>query len=253
MLEGLAAPYARQRDLSLGSGPNRAGAVAFRKATIRIDDHACDRLAAIHGERVVGGLDPGFRWDDHVTRRPILECDPHRRRQHELTAIADVRALGGITVDIGDAIRREIEGPAVEEPPAPEPGEILAALAVDGPEEVRRLWMFVRPVANELAERRVEPLRPQDVFAQENESEGCFEIADWVAIGDRYRVRARHNRWRVRVGDQGGDLVGGCPVARSELLIALGPIDAAVEGVGLIDIDEGVEALVHPCIGHPDQ
>ena len=61
----------------------------------------------------------------------------------------------GITVDIGDAIKREIEGPVVEEPPAPEPGEILAALAVDGPEEVRRLWMFVRPVANELAERRV--------------------------------------------------------------------------------------------------
>src|SRR5271167_4539539 len=54
----------------------------------------------------------------------------------------------GITVDIGDAIKPEIEGPVVEEPPAPEPGEILAALAVDGPEEVRRLWMFVRPVAN---------------------------------------------------------------------------------------------------------
>jgi hypothetical protein len=78
-----------------------------------------------------------------------------------LTAIVDrnARALGGITVHIGDTIDREIEGPVVEEPPAPEPGEVLAALAVDGPEEVRRLRMLVCPVANELAERQIEPLR----------------------------------------------------------------------------------------------
>ena len=99
-----------------------------------------------------------------------------------------------------------------------------------------------------LAECRVEPLRAQDDFAQEDHAKGGFEIADRMAIGEGDRVRARHDRRRLRVGDEGGDLVGGRALARRVLLVALGPEDAALEGVGFIDIDEGVEALVHPRI-----
>ena len=59
---------------------------------------------------------------------------------------------------------------------------------------------------------------------------------------------------RVMIGGALGSAIraaiwsAGAPVAGREFLIALGPIDAALEGVGLIDVDEGVEALVHPGI-----
>jgi len=62
------------------------------------------------------------------------------------------------------------------------------------------------------------------------------------------RVSAHQNGRGFRIGVHPGNLVRGITAAGSVFAIAFWTPYAVVELVGLIYIDEGVEALVHPCV-----
>jgi hypothetical protein len=106
--------------------------------------------------------------------------------------------------------------------------------------------MFEGPVGDEFAEGRVEPVRAEDILAQQGQAERRFEIGDRVAVFFLNGVGAGHDHRRGLIVHDDGHLVGGRAVLRGIFAVALGPVDAVLEGVGSSDVDEGVEALVHP-------
>src|SRR6185437_1903401 len=50
----------------------------------------------------------------------------------------------------------------------------------------------------------------------------------------------------IRVLQYGHDLIRRMTAAGSELRVALGAVDPIAERIGLVDVDESVESLVHP-------
>ena len=131
-------------------------------------------------------------------------------------------------------------------PAVPPIGQILARLAFHRPEEVRGLRVAIGPGGDEPAEGGVEAVRPQDLFAQQHKAQRRLEIGDRVPPLFDHRIRAGQDRRRGGIGQDGEDLVDRIAATFGIFAVALGRIFAAVEIVRLIDVDERVEALVHP-------
>ncbi len=108
--------------------------------------------------------------------------------------------------------------------------------------------MLERPRGNEPAKRLVEPLRPQDFFAQQNQAFGRFEISNRLTVFLDDRVGARQQYRGARIGDDRHDFVGGIATARRIFAVAFRRELAVVEIVGLVHVDKRVEAFVHPRI-----
>src|ERR1700761_9757132 len=133
----------------------------------------------------------------------VRQFNAQRRGKHKLVAILDchsqtLRRI--VRVDVGCGCDGEIELPIVEVPSAPKVAEVFATLGLHRAEEVGWAWMFVRPLANKLAERKVEALRSENVITQEHEAECRLEVRDGVAIGLADSVGARHDWRRFGVG-----------------------------------------------------
>src|SRR6202044_3331920 len=103
------------------------------------------------------------------------------------------RPFGRIVVLVGHTLHGQIESPVVEIPAAPEPAQILAGLALHRPEEVRWRGMMEGPVANEAAESPVETLRPENLLAQQDESQGGLEVCQWMPIFLKNGIRTGHD------------------------------------------------------------
>ncbi len=215
---------------------------------VRVDGGADDRLSRFDEDRRRRRADPGIGLQAHVAVGAVAEVDAQRRRHDQLVVGADddLRALGGVAVDRRDAFDAIIERPVIVVPAAVPPAEILTALAFHGAEKVVGLGMLERPGGDEAAEGRIEAVRSEDLFPQQGQAQGRFEIGQRVTVFFGDDIGAGEDRRRLGIFEQGQDVVDRIAALGRIFAVALGTVFAVVEILGLIDVDEGVEALVHP-------
>src|ERR1700749_2125661 len=125
---------------------------------IRIHNDRDDLLFAVRCPRIHPLGHPRLCRQLHTYLRSIGECRFYRRRQYQLSAIAQTHRCAI------DLVRSHVVLPVVQIPSTPEPAQVLAALTLDLAEEVRWRGMLERPVANVFTKRPVETLRPQDLL-----------------------------------------------------------------------------------------
>src|ERR1700678_59690 len=106
--------------------------------------------------------------------------------------------------------------------------------------------MAIGPLADEAAECPIEALRSEDLLTQQNQSQCRLEVADGMTVLARNHIGIRKNDRRLRIPQQGQDVIDRIAASRGVFLIALRTVHSLLEGVRLVYVDKGVEALIHP-------
>ena len=134
-----------------------------------------------------GGLQPGLHWKGYPLFRAVLPGELEDCRKGEPVEVGDGNiddgagrgggswgARGGRPGAGGGgrrgggmhALDGDIETPVVEEPAAPEPGEVFAGLIIHHVEEVVGTGMAISPSLDIPAEGIVEAVGAEDLFPQ---------------------------------------------------------------------------------------